>query len=341
MDEMTARKLRRRRAVLLAGVLASATPALTGFVAHAAGMGQDDKAARKAQEKAAKAQKEAAEDAEDARKKEAKAKAKQEKEERERREDEQKKRDKQQRKEEKERRKHGGPAPVPTPTPTPTPTPKPTAPPAPVATPGLAPRERLAHAVDLLEHGQEPQARAELKQLLTDQPDGREAKALQETLDSDPVALFGAENFAVKVGPRDSLITLAIAYLGDSYRFYGLARYNHIAVPADVKPGDTIQIPGRQRPPAQQHRPTRPDDARPATPTPVATPEPRPEPAQPRANPARAQQMRRAGLERMSAGSIDQAVSLLEQASRLDPGNAAIAADLGRARRIQSVVHHR
>jgi hypothetical protein len=42
----------------------------------------------------------------------------------------------------------------------------------------------------------------------------------------------------------------------------------------------------------------------------------------------------------MSAGSIDRAVTLLSQAASLDPGNAAIAADLSRARRIQATVHN-
>jgi hypothetical protein len=202
---------------------------------------------------------------------------------------------------------------------------------------GLSAQERLARVVDLLQQGSEAQARVELAETLRQQPSMREAEVLKQTLDTDPKALFGADSFAYRVGPHETLITVAVNFLGDSYKFYGLARYNGISVPNAVKPGDMIQIPGRFREPANRP-PARPSSGedRPEKPQ-VAPPVPEARPA----NPAQAQRMRRAGLERMSAGFIDQAVGLLEQAQRLDPANGAITADLGRARRVQAAVRNR
>jgi len=203
-------------------------------------------------------------------------------------------------------------------------------------TPGLVPRDRLSRVVDLLGQGQIGQARADLAELLRQRPNMHEAKVLQDSLDIDPKADFGEESFAYHVGAHETLITIAIGFFGDSYRFYGIARYNGITVPNSVKPGDTIQIPGRRRAPVYRHaiKPVADDHG---NDTPAATAAP----TTPQTNPAQAQKLRRAGLERMSAGSVDQAVSLLEQAQRLDPANGAIAGDLNRARRIQSVVHNR
>jgi hypothetical protein len=330
----------RLNAVLAAGALiATASPAHARREVATSSVAPSDDDARKQQRKDEKARHKAEEkarhQAEDAQKKKDKEQKKADKRER-------KEREKKEREERKQRRRNGDqPAATSAPKPTARPTPVPAPAPVFTATPGLAPRERLARAVDLLQQGQEGQARAELARLLADQPDSREARALQDSLDTDPQASFGSDSFAYTVGPHDSLITLAIAYFGDSYKFYGLARYNHIAVPANLKPGDTIRIPGRARAPINR-RPAREEEH--SAPTPVATPQPPravATPATPRTDPARAQRLRRAGLERMSAGSIDQAVSLLEGATRLDPGNAAIAADLNRARRIQAVVHRR
>jgi hypothetical protein len=78
--------------------------------------------------------------------------------------------------------------------------------------------------------------------------------------------------------------------------------------------------------------------SRPATPRPApprATP-PRPAPAA--ANPARASQLRAQGLEQLNRGAVDRAITLLQQASQLDPSNALIKRDLDRAVRIGEAV---
>ena len=114
--------------------------------------------------------------------------------------------------------------------------------------------------------------------------------------------------------------------------FYALARYNNIAVPTSVVPGQTILVPGA---------PSRAAGAAPrAAALRSAAPGARagqgrrraPRPA-PRGNPAQAARLRGQGLAALNAGSVDRAVALLRQALALDPGNAAIRNDLNRALR--------
>lgn len=57
------------------------------------------------------------------------------------------------------------------------------------------------------------------------------------------------------------------------------------------------------------------------------------------ANSARAAKLRASGLEQLNRGAVDRAVTLLQQASRLDPTNELIQHDLERAVRISEVVH--
>ncbi len=208
------------------------------------------------------------------------------------------------------------------------------APPPPLPTPGIGPRERYKLSLDLLQRGKDAQARAELVQLQKDLPSDRRAGVLLRQIDTDPKQLYGTDSFAYTMQAGDTLFSLARQYLKDALNFYGLARYNGLTLPVDLKPGQVILIPGRARAPdrgAPRHAVTPP----PA----VAVPHPQAAPADNPAQRAQAQNLRRQGLEQMSAGSIDRAVTLLSQAASLDPANPAIAADLARARRIQATVH--
>ena len=181
--------------------------------------------------------------------------------------------------------------------------------------PGLTPTQRLARVVELLVANDEPTARAELAQLLRDEPNRREALVLRQSIEGDPRAVLPGDRFSYTVRPGDTYITLARDYVGDSYKFYALARINGIAANR-LKAGDTIQLPGRFREPRRE----REERARPA-------PRPREPGAPPQAAPA--------------APRTDQAVGRLSQAAQLDPANEAIAADLARARRIQATVRGR
>ena len=201
-------------------------------------------------------------------------------------------------------------------------------------TAGLNPRNRYKLALDLLQQGNAPQARAELAQLQKEQPGDQRVALLLREIDSDPKQLYGQDSFAYTMQAGDTLFSLAKQYLHDALHFYGLARYNGLKLPADLKPGQIILIPGR----AREARHVAPRRVAPPPRTPVAPSAVPAAPPEPPVHRDQAQTLRRQGLEQMSAGSIDRAVTLLSQAASLDPGNAAIAADLARARRIQATV---
>jgi tetratricopeptide (TPR) repeat protein len=218
---------------------------------------------------------------------------------------------------------------------------------APQPTPGLNPTQRLARVVDLLNRNEEKTARVELDALLAQDPNRREARVLEQSIKGNPYEMVPRNSFSYVVAPGDTFITLALDYLGDSYKFYALARISGIA-PNMLKAGDIIQMPGRVREPSrpgvQRARPpvtrTRPS-RRSAAPTTGTAPATSAAPAAPQGDPAAALRYRRQGLEQMTAGRIDRAVSLLGRALQYDPDNRAIAADLARARRIQGAVQTR
>ena len=102
---------------------------------------------------------------------------------------------------------------------------------------------RFQHALELLQEGDARGADAELHAYLKDVPESKAALFLIAQIEKPLSELFPADNFAVKVSRNDSLSSLARTYLGDSLAFYGLARYNNIAVPGKVGEGQNIRIP--------------------------------------------------------------------------------------------------
>jgi hypothetical protein len=216
----------------------------------------------------------------------------------------------------------------------------------PPATPGLTATQRLARVVDLLNHNDEKAARIELEALIAQEPNRREARVLEQSIKGNPYEMVPRNSFSYVVEPGDTFISLARDYLGDSYKFYALARIAGIAVNR-LKPGDIIQMPGRVRGPsrlgAQRSRPpaVRARPPRRGAPTAGATAPTAAPPATVQGDPAAALRLRRQGLEQMTAGRINRAVSLLGRALQLDPDNRAITADLARARRIQGAVQSR
>lgn len=195
------------------------------------------------------------------------------------------------------------------------------------ATPGIAAKDRLRKAVDLLGQGQVGQARAELAVLAAEQPGNATARSLLEQIDQDPKVLLGEKNFTYVVKPGETMTVLAQRFLGDPMKFYALARYNGIAAPATMEVGQSLLIPGVPRKAAPAAR-------KPAGPGAAAAP------AGAR-NPGRAAQLRRAGLDSLNRGAVDGAVALFRQALSFDPGNALIQGDLDRALRLQSSVRTR
>lgn len=102
---------------------------------------------------------------------------------------------------------------------------------------------RFQHALELLQAGDARNADLELHAYLKDVPDSKAASYLIAQIEKPLSELFPAESFAVKLSRNDSLSSLARTYLGDSLAFYGLARYNSIAVPTKVAEGQNIRIP--------------------------------------------------------------------------------------------------
>lgn len=185
----------------------------------------------------------------------------------------------------------GAPASVtPEPVPAPMPVPEPAAPPPPVSSgPVSAAQQQQAQkqamaAVEMLEGGNEDQAKAELQTALSTDPNNRLAQNLLKQITADPMATLGRESFNYTVRSTDTLSRIAGRFLNDIFAFYILARYNDIKVPRQVSAGQVLKIPGKAPPPGADRDPPAPP--RPAPPPPpVAVPSAPPPPPPPVAPP--------------------------------------------------------
>jgi LysM repeat protein len=204
---------------------------------------------------------------------------------------------------------------------------------------GWAGQATVKDAIALLNAGKPAEARERLIAVLKVQPGDTIARNLIAQIDTDPKLLLGTQNYSYTVKQGESMSVLAQRFLGDPMKFYALARYNGIAVPTQVAPGQSILVPGK-RPVAVVKKPA----AKPAAPTKaapqstVAAKAATPKPAARAANPALAARLRGQGLSALNAGSVDRAVALLRQALSLDPASSVIKGDLARALRIQTTV---
>jgi LysM repeat protein len=195
-------------------------------------------------------------------------------------------------------------------------------------------------AMALLNQGDEAGARREVKLLLKRNPNDPAARVLQDSLDIDPVQLLGPKNYDYVVQSGDTMMGLSEKFLGTTLKFYQLARYNGVKIPAQLSAGTTIKIPGEPPRPVEAPKP-RPTP-RPAESAPKPTkPKPAPAPSAPAPNPAAAQKTRSAGLAALNQGKVATAVALLRRAAALDPSNPLIQRDLARAERIQRTVQAR
>jgi Tfp pilus assembly protein PilF len=114
--------------------------------------------------------------------------------------------------------------------------------PAPAA-PSLSPADGLALAVSLLEKGDSAGADTQLKQVLAQAPDNKSAQYLIQQIEAPVATLYPKASFPLKLDKNATLSVLAQTYLGNSLGFYGLARYNAIAVPSKIEAGQIIRIP--------------------------------------------------------------------------------------------------
>jgi tetratricopeptide (TPR) repeat protein len=118
---------------------------------------------------------------------------------------------------------------------------KPAVPVVPVAVVNTA--DRLDHAIALLQQGNAKDAEVELHAVLIANPDSKQAQYLMAQIETPVSGLFPTKSFPVKLAKDDTLSSIARAYLGNPLAFYGLARFNNIAVPQSVVRGQTIRIP--------------------------------------------------------------------------------------------------
>ncbi|WP_377155199.1 LysM peptidoglycan-binding domain-containing protein [Roseateles sp. UC29_93] len=236
------------------------------------------------------------------------------------------------------------PAPPPPPPPDPVVTAPPPPPPPPEPVPPTAAEQALAQktamqAIELLEAGQEDQARNELQRALQLDPGNKLANNLMRQITADPVAQLGRESFAYTVQSSDTLSRIAGRFMGDIYSFYILARYNDIRVPRQVSGGQVLRIPGK--PPAGPLYPrpsARPDPKAtaaaaaaaaaaqaptpPATTTVAAAPTPAAPPPPPELSPG--EKAMRAGDAHERAGRFDKALEEYRRAEAADqPGAGA------------------
>ena len=194
--------------------------------------------------------------------------------------------------------------------------------------------------ITLLNQGNEVAARKQLQDILKRYPNDPDAHVLLESLDRDPVELLGPNYQTRAVQPGETMLGLAERFLGNRLKFYQLARYNNVKVPAALAPGTPLRIPGEPPRPAPLPSPPpqpRPTSAAPPPPPEKAPPKPTPPPG-PAANPAVARQLRSGGLAALNQGQVGRAVLLLRRAALLDPANPLIARDLARAERIARAV---
>jgi hypothetical protein len=105
--------------------------------------------------------------------------------------------------------------------------------------------------------------------------------------------------------------------------FYALARYNGLTSPKALSVGQTLKIPSRSGTVVANTLPAQPE-------APAARALP--------VNASKANTVRLEALEKLNAGDVSRAVTLLTEAQALDETNVAIAKDLERARRIQSAL---
>lgn len=125
------------------------------------------------------------------------------------------------------------------------------------ATPELTDRARFRTAIDLLQRGEECQARAELAAYAAANPQSQKAQTLLDSIDSDPTARLGAISYDYIVRRGDSLSKIAEAHLGDQMEFYSLAKYNGLSDPTALLPGTRLRIPG-EKPKAAKTSPPSP-----------------------------------------------------------------------------------
>ncbi len=191
-------------------------------------------------------------------------------------------------------------------------------------------------ARDLLDAGQEEQARAEIERALALDPANRLAVSLKKQIEDDPFVVWGRESFAYMVKPGETLSKIAALYLRDPLLFYFLARYNDIKVPRQVAGNQTIRLPSKVASPVAPLDPRPPAAAGVATaaPPPAGAAPAAPAPAPPPAPPSPAELAMKEGEAAERAGQMERALSAYQRAVGLQQPGAQPRVEQARKRLI-------
>ena len=196
-------------------------------------------------------------------------------------------------------------------------------------------------AQELLDAGEWAAAREQLACALELSPGSKKAALLIEQLDADPVATLGKPHFSYTVKSNETLSKIAQQYLGSALKFVILARYNDIAVPANLPAGTVIKIPGKKPPAPAAPKPATKETpaAAPVTAEPAAAepPAPQPEAAEPAttgpADQSDAAALRAQATAMEQKGNLEEAYRLMSQAVKADPSLANGQEDLARIKK--------
>ena len=109
--------------------------------------------------------------------------------------------------------------------------------------PAPAPAPTLQEVILALDAGRVDAAENQLLDILERRPNSRLANRLLTDIRRDPETLMDSEYIEVTVAEGESLSQIAERELGDAMQFFALARYNEIAVPRRLEPGQTLRIP--------------------------------------------------------------------------------------------------
>lgn len=207
------------------------------------------------------------------------------------------------------------------------------------------------HVAELLEAGNEAEARKEIDHALALDPNNKLAQSFLRQMTVDPVATLGNESFAYTVRPGETLSRIAGRFMGDIYAFYLLARYNDVKVPKQVSSGQTIRVPGKMPPPETiKPPPLKPpktprntgEREEPEAPPPVvAQPAPPPVQPPPEVVVSPAEKAYREGLAAQKAGNKEKALQQFRQAAQLDGSHADARAKADQMRRELAVQYER
>lgn len=208
------------------------------------------------------------------------------------------------------------------------------------------------HVAELLEAGNETEARSEIDRALTLDPNNKLAQNFLRQITADPATALGAESFDYTVRPGETLSRIAGRFMGDIYAFYLLARYNDVKVPRQVSSGQTIKVPGKAPPPELVRPPKPPADTkqpknkraeRPAIERDELEPPPPPPPVQPPPQEVvtPAEKAYREGLAAQRSGNKERAYQQFRQAAQMDSAHPDARAKADQLRREMALQHER